>query len=121
MIIIDSQKYGMRAEFSSLDEAQEAIRNCDSDGEFKGTVLYLRGDGIVEDWEGEKIGAEEERNNCNDAHNWRYCSPCNKFRCDVCGGPICQIQSRPINFATGSNGFACQKCQQTDEFLESEL
>jgi len=44
MITIDDELYGVRSEFETIDEAQQAIRDCGP--EFSHTVLYAVGDRV---------------------------------------------------------------------------
>ena len=54
MIIIDHERYGMRAEFVDIEEANEAIRKCG--GEFADATVHVSGD-VVRDDCGEVVGS----------------------------------------------------------------
>lgn len=52
--IIDHEKYGVHAEFDSIEEALQTILACGPD--FAGTVFTVRGQ-IILDETGEKVGS----------------------------------------------------------------
>ena len=56
-VSIVSDRYGERQEFSTLDEAQQAIRECGP--EFEETVLEIMGGDAVYDQDGDCIGRLE--------------------------------------------------------------
>lgn len=62
--IIDHERYGVRSEFVSLEEAQDTIRACG--GDFADTTLREHGENILDD-RGDVVGeiAELDRQSCN--------------------------------------------------------
>ena len=55
--IIDHEKYGQRAEFSTIEEAQAAIRDCGP--EFAATVLEIQGGDAIYDQDADCVGRLE--------------------------------------------------------------
>ena len=53
-VIIDSEKYGMRTEFATIEDAQRAIRDCGPG--FESTTLELMGVDAVYDQDGDCVG-----------------------------------------------------------------
>jgi hypothetical protein len=53
-VIIDSEKYGERTEFATIEEAQQAIRDCGP--EYAETVLEIMGGDAVYDQDRDCVG-----------------------------------------------------------------
>ena len=56
-IIIDSEKYGEKTEFATIEDAQQSIRDCGP--EFAETALEIMGGDAVYDQDGDCVGRME--------------------------------------------------------------
>lgn len=85
MITINFEQYGQRQEFATIDEAQQAIRDCGP--EFAGVTLYHVGE-HVENERDETVGTVTDEAICRNC-GWRGTDPePDKYGCG-CHCPEC--------------------------------
>ena len=87
MITIDHERFGVRDEFDSLEQAQACLRGCGQD--WADVTLSIQGDGVYDE-RGERVGEVGEDTNpppkYPDSHNTDAAE--DYLICDLCGAEI---------------------------------